>query len=188
MPPCRLMRPKRSNPGSIFVVFRGCIARVTRLAVRSAEPLFLLAGAVLSRVRRLCRKTENRSKSTKNRSDGATRTSCVKKARFFRSRTRLGVDFVRLGALPDLPGRSFWRPGAPLGTLRALPGHAGDVPRCIQDAFGTLLGATGRPESIPGPFSTRFWMRFCAQSGRIRRLPAPECANNGGICRCPACR
>ena len=33
--------------GPIFVVFRGDIARATRLTARRAEPLFLLAGAVL---------------------------------------------------------------------------------------------------------------------------------------------
>ena len=31
----------------IFIVFRGCIARPTRLAAREAEPSFLLAGAAL---------------------------------------------------------------------------------------------------------------------------------------------
>ena len=48
--------------GSILVVFRGCIARATRLGARRAEPLFLLAGVALSRVRRLRRKSENRRK------------------------------------------------------------------------------------------------------------------------------
>ena len=93
--------------GSIFEVFRGCIARATRLAARRAEPLFLLAGAVLSRVRRLYRKTKNRRKSTKNRSDDASRTRRARKTRFFRSRTRLGVDFGRPSALPSAPGRPF---------------------------------------------------------------------------------
>ena len=129
--------------GSIFEVFRGCIARATRLAARRAEPLFLLAGAVLSRVRRLCRKTKNRRRSTKNRSDDASRTRRARKTRFFRSRTRLGVDFGRLSALPSAPGRPFWRPGAPLATLRALPRRAGDapgrsemLPRRLRDALG----------------------------------------------------
>ena len=36
--------------GPIFIVFRGCIARATRLAARRAEPLFLLAGALLRSV------------------------------------------------------------------------------------------------------------------------------------------
>ena len=38
----------------IFVVLRGYIARATRLVARTAEPSFLLAGAVLSRVHSLC--------------------------------------------------------------------------------------------------------------------------------------
>ena len=46
-------------------------------SAQSAEPLFLLAGAVLSRVPRLCGKTENRLKSTNNCSADAIRTSGV---------------------------------------------------------------------------------------------------------------
>ena len=52
-------------------------------SVQSAEPLFLLAGAVLSRVRRLCGRTENRLKSTNNCSADVVRTSGVQKLRFF---------------------------------------------------------------------------------------------------------
>ena len=62
MPPCRRISPKRSNFddsgsiwGSIFAVFRCYSARAIRLAMRSTEPLFLPAGAVLQRVRRLCK-------------------------------------------------------------------------------------------------------------------------------------
>ena len=43
---------------SIFVFFRGCIARTDRLSARRAQPLFLLAGAVLSRVHRLDKKSK----------------------------------------------------------------------------------------------------------------------------------
>ena len=60
--------------GPIFVVFRGYIARATRLAARRAEPSFLLAGAALSRVRRLCRKFKNTQKSKKNHDDAVSRT------------------------------------------------------------------------------------------------------------------
>ena len=148
--------------GSIFEVFRGCIARATRLAARRAEPLFLLTGAALSRVRRLCRKNKNRRKSTKNRSDNASRTHSAEKTRFFRSRTRLGVDFGLLGMLPGAPGRPFWRPGGPLATLRTLSRRAGDAPETLprrsRDAFGTLLDATGCPERVPGPIFSRFWV------------------------------
>ena len=102
MPACRLIGPKRSNCvnsgsiwGSIFVVFRCSNVRAIRFSVRSAEPLFLPAGAVLQRVRRLCENTENRQKSIENRFDDALRTSSTKKVSFFRSWTRLGVDFGR---------------------------------------------------------------------------------------------
>ena len=44
---------------SIFEVFRGCVARATRRAVRIAEPLFLPTGAVLRTGRALRALTEN---------------------------------------------------------------------------------------------------------------------------------
>ena len=98
----------------------------------------------------------------KNRSDNASRTRSAKKTRFFRSRTRLGVDFSLLGALPGAPGRPFWRPGAPLATLRTLSWRAGDAPETLprrsRDAFGTLLDVTGCPERVPGAIFTRFWV------------------------------
>ena len=102
MPPCRRISPKRSNFddsgsiwGSIFAVFRCYSARAIRLAMQSTEPLFLPAGAVLQRIRRLCKKNENQQKSAENRIDDALRTSRTKKIRCFRSQTRLGVDFGR---------------------------------------------------------------------------------------------
>ena len=64
--------------GLIFVVFRGYIARATQLAARRAKPLFLLAGAALSRGRRLCRKSKNTRKSKKNYDDAASRTRLVR--------------------------------------------------------------------------------------------------------------
>ena len=73
-----------------------------------AEPLFSLAGEALSRVCRLCRKSENRRKSTKSCSDDALRMRCTKKTRFSPSLKRLGVDFGRLGTLPGAPGRPVW--------------------------------------------------------------------------------
>ena len=49
----------RSMLSPIFVDLRGGIARATRLAERSAYPSFLLAGAVLWRVRWPCGKLEH---------------------------------------------------------------------------------------------------------------------------------
>ena len=146
--------------GSIFEVFRGCIARATRLASRSAEPLFLLTGAALSRVRRLCRKNKNRRKSTKNRSDNASRTHSAEKTRFFRSRTRLGVDFGLLGMLPGAPGRPFWRPGAPLATLRTLPRRAGDAPERSRDAPEMPSGCSWTPRGVWRGSRERFSLDF----------------------------
>ena len=63
MLPCCRISPKRSNSddsgsiwASICAVFRCYSARAIRLAMRSTEPLFLPAGAVLQEVRRLCKK------------------------------------------------------------------------------------------------------------------------------------
>ena len=135
--------------GSIFEVFRGCSRRATKLAARRADPLFLLAGVVRNRHFALCEKTENRQKSTKNRSDDASRTRSAKKTRFFRPRMRLGINFGLLGALPDAPGRPFWRPGAPLGTIRTLPQRAGDAPGRSRDPPETPSGRSWKPWCVP---------------------------------------
>ena len=93
------------------------------------------------------RSLRNRRKSSKNRSDDASRTSRAKKTRFFRSRTRLGVDFGRLGALPDAPGCPCWCPGAPLGTLRApLP------PRFLSFWAAAFWSNCAWPEYSGGAF------------------------------------
>ena len=134
--------------------------RATQLAAPRAEPCFVLAGAVLSRGRRLRRKTENRPKLMKNRSDDASRTRSAKKTRFFRSRTRLGGDSGRLGALPGAPGRPFWRPGAPLATLRALPRRAGDAPGRSQDAPETPSGRSWTPRGVRRGSRERFSLDF----------------------------
>ena len=72
-------RPTSIDFGSIlhpiFVVFRGHIVRATRRAARSAEPSFLLAGAVLWRVRRRSNTAENRPSSSKHRPSDSSRTS-----------------------------------------------------------------------------------------------------------------
>ena len=64
-------------------------------SAQSAEPPFLLAGAVLSRVRRLCRKTENRLKSTNNYSEDTIGTSGLQKLDVFR---RCGAHLSFKGA------------------------------------------------------------------------------------------
>ena len=120
--------------------------------------MFLLAGAVLSRVRRLCRQIENPPKLTKNWSSDASWTDCAQKVVFFRFRAWLSNDFGRLGTLPNLSRRSFWCPEPPSRTLRTLLGRAGDVPRRSRDACRTLLDVMGRPESLPGLIWSRFWV------------------------------
>ena len=60
---------------SIFVVFRGDIVRANRHAARCAEPSFLLAGAVLWRVRRHSHNAENRSSLSKHRTGDSSQKS-----------------------------------------------------------------------------------------------------------------
>ena len=50
-----------------------------------------------------------------------------------------------------LSGRSRDAPEAPRDTPKALP-------RRSQDPFGMLLGASGRPERLPGAIFSRFWV------------------------------
>ena len=151
--------------GSIFVVFRSGLARATRLAGRRAEPLFLLAGAVLWRVRRLDEKSENRRRLATYRSDIASQTSCTRTTQSVRSRTRLGVDFGRLGVLPGGPGHSVWRPRPLLGTLRALPGRAEDAPRLSRDAPETPSGCSWAPRGVPRVSREQFWIDFGCPPG-----------------------
>ena len=90
----------------------------------------------------------------------ALRTRRARKTRFFRSWQRLGVDFNRLSALPSVPGRSFWRPGALSGTPWALPGHAGDAPRHSQDAPETPSGCSWTPRGVWRGSRDRFSLDF----------------------------
>ena len=90
------------------------------------------------------------------------------KNRFTRSRTRLGLDFGRLSALPDAPGNSFWCSGASLESLRARPGRAGESRDRPEVAAGTLVVTSGHPERVSGPILSRFRVprsfyrdRFC---------------------------
>ena len=63
------------------------------------------------------------------------------------------------------PGRSwahFLASRVPLVTPPGAPGARRGRPKTLlrrsQDASGTLLGATGHPERVPGPILTRFWV------------------------------
>ena len=99
-------------------------------------------------------------KPSENRPKIGLRANRAKKTRFFRSRTRLGVDLGRLGALPDAPRRSFWRPGSRLGILRALPGRAGDAPGRSRDAPETPSRRPWAPRSVPRGSRDRFSIDF----------------------------
>ena len=158
----------------MFVVFRGSVARASRFAARRAEPLFLLAGAVLQRVRCLSDQAQSRRQSSKIRIENASRSCCTGNTRFFRFQTCLGIDFGRFGVLPDDPGRSLWRSWAPLWTPWALSGRTEDSPRRSRDALQTFprsvrdaLGGPGRSESVPGTIWITFTWHCLALAGSI---------------------
>ena len=161
----------------IFVVFRGCIAHATRLAARRAEPLFLLAGALLRSVYTFSDKPEKRQKSTENRSERPARTSRANKTRFFRFRSRVGVDFHCLGALPDAAGHrksvSFFLPGR----FGGLSGCSWDAPGRSQGASGSLwiipgssLSASGCPRTLRTAILGGFWVRRRPPSGHFASI------------------
>ena len=83
-----------------------------------------------------------------------------KKMTFVCCRTRLGVDFGSLGVLPGAPGRPFWRPGAPLATLRTLPRRAGDAPGRPRDASETPSGRSWTPRGVWRGSRERFSLDF----------------------------
>ena len=96
-------------------------------------------------------------KSGENRSKIGLRVNRAKTTRIFCSRTRLGVDFGRLGALPGAPGRPFWRPGAALATLRTLPRRAGDAPGRSRDTPETPSGRSRELQGVSRGFRDQFW-------------------------------
>ena len=98
--------------------------------------------------------------SGENRSKISLRANRAKKTQFFRSETRLGIDFGRLGALLGAPGRSFWRQRARLGTLQALPRSAGDAPRRSRDAPEMPSGRAWAPRFMPRGSRDRFVIDF----------------------------
>ena len=103
---------------------------------------------------------------------------CTQETEFFLSRTRLGVDFGRLGTLPGAPGYPFWRPGSSLATLRALREAPETLRRRPRDAlashrvsregpgsdFESILGAPGRLRRlIFSRFSQCFLIDFSSE-------------------------
>ena len=78
------------------------------------------------------------------------------KNRVLGSRVRLGVDFGGSEAFPGVPGRSSWRPGPLLGTLRAIPGRAGGAPRRFRDAPGMPSECSWAPRGVPRGSRDRF--------------------------------
>ena len=78
-------------------------------------------------------------------------------SRVCRSRTRLCIDCGRLGVSPGAPGRSFWRCGSPLWTLRALPPRAAGV---LRRSLGVPKTLIERPWATPG-VSRGSRDRFC---------------------------
>ena len=70
------------------------------------------------------------------------------------------VDFGRLDALQGAPGRSFWHPGAPFGTLQALPGHPRDTARRSRDAPEMPPEHFWEAWGVPKGFQNRFSCDF----------------------------
>ena len=143
----------RSTLRSIFVVFRGNVARVVQLAARIAEPLILPTGAVLWRGHGLYEKPPNCKKSTEIRADSASQKSRAEKLAFCVP----GRDLASIltapkrcralsGTLPGIPCHFRGPSKQPRGAL----GSSERLPRRSWDAFQTPLGATGRPERVPG--------------------------------------
>ena len=128
---------------------------------RAAEPLILLTGAVLWRLRRLYEKPENRQKSKEHRCDDGSRTSVREKTEFWAP----GCDLASILAAPKHFGRSRAlllasraALGDPSGDPGACRGRPKTLPRRSREAFRMLLGTTGRPERVAGSILSRFWM------------------------------
>ena len=139
---------------------------------KCAKPQICRHGQCFVRVGRSIHPSDFVEKSSKNRSDDASRASRAKKTRFFRLRTRLGVDFRRLGPLRSVPGRLFGRPGPSLGTLLELAsgarrGRSRDAPRRLWDVperhWASRVGPGTEFRSnlrAPGMLRDRFWIDF----------------------------
>ena len=137
---------------SIFVLFRGFLTRASRLASKWPTLAKHCCGRCFVRVRlRVLEPKIDRSsprerspnalrehpkidrKSGENRPKIGLRVNRAKTTRFFCSRTRLGIDFGRRGALPGAPGRPFLAfrgaLGDPPGTPGGRRGRSGTLPR-----------------------------------------------------------
>ena len=134
----------RSTLGSIFVVFRGNVARVMRLAARIAEPLILPTGAVLWRVHRLYEKPENRKTIDGNSRWQRFAKEPCRKTRFLYPGARLSIDFDGPEALPGALWHSSWHPVPLSGTLQAVPGRAGELREASKTLLGCFPNALGR--------------------------------------------
>ena len=134
---------------AIFVVFRGRFARASRCAARWAEPLFLLTGAVLQRVRTLCENAKTRQNATTNRNAVAFRARRADRTRNFPFRRQLGTEVGRFGALPTAPGRLYWRPWTHRAALGGRLGLARGDPTALRGAPGTSLGRPRWLERVP---------------------------------------
>ena len=144
----------------VFLVFRGCFARASRLAARRGETLFLLTGAVLQRVRRLYENAENRQKSSNNRSDGPARPSRAKKLDFCApgcESTSKSIASARFRTSQGIPKKLPFFTGTLFRTLRALPGRSRGVSESLRLVPGSSLGASGFPGTLPSVILDRFW-------------------------------
>ena len=151
---------------TFFVVFGGATARATGLAAPSAKPSFLLAGAILWRLRRPGKTMQNRGNSREHRSDDASHVSHARNVRCCPSRVQRSLDFRCLGTLPDAPRRAFECPEATSGTLLVLLGCAVDAPRRSQDTPGTAPGRSRVSLGVPG------WVHPACVVGRSRLGPS----------------
>ena len=119
---------------------------------------------------------QNNRKSTKSWPNNGSQTGRTTTTRFFPSQTRLGGHFGRLGALLDIPGHPFWRPGLPLVTPPDAPGARRGRPKTLmrrsRDASGPLLGAAGCPERVPGPILVQFWVPRTSAGTDFGSIPA----------------
>ena len=135
--------------------------------MRWAEPLFLLTGAVLQRVRTVCENAEKRQNAMTNRNAAAFRARHADRTRNFRLRRQLGSEVGRFGALPAAPGRLYWRPGTHRAATEESLGIDRSDPRALRGAPGTSLGHPGGLERVPrsmlgdsGSMLRRFLVRF----------------------------
>ena len=108
--------------------------------------------------------------------DNASRSHCAEKARFFRSRTRLGVDFGHLGAPPSAPGRPSCRPWPVGGPEPPFQGQL-DVQGTRQLPFQGQLDVQGSQEPS-------FFRRFSSFFKVASRKPVDSKRGGPKLCFC----